>query len=113
MTDRFGEPAFYYSLYSKLDPQHFLENKVESQNLVNDLVRIEKVGNASFKSFKYYESPRLVNQIWIGLPGEFSQTFTDTTTPVDGVIDKRLKINGKGMKLGDELWIVKTNFDNE
>lgn len=113
MTDRFGEPVFYYSLYTKLNPQYFLENKIESPNLVNNLIRIEKVGNISFKSFKYYESPRLANQIWIGLPGEFNKNPTDPKTLTNGVIDKRLKINNKRMELGDELWIVKTNINNE
>jgi hypothetical protein len=106
VTDRFGEPAFYYLYYKKIDPDFFYQNKSLAATEINGKIRIEKIGNTNFRSFEYSQFLNEMDQIWVGLPGEF-------TKPLEGVVDlsgdilvEKYNVNGKDYKMGNEIWIV-------
>ncbi len=114
VTDRLGEPAYYYLYYKKVDPNAFREGKTLSTNSSSGIQRINQVGGVEFKSFKYFESPRGKDEVWVGLGGEFlgeNQKFEDVSNVTDGVVfQKILGVSQANKFLGDQLWFVKTTL---
>ncbi|KKR26290.1 MAG: hypothetical protein UT58_C0016G0007 [Microgenomates group bacterium GW2011_GWC1_39_7b] len=115
VTDRFGEPAFYYLYYLKVNPSDFLETSKDIKEISPGVQRINSIANLYFRSFKYYESDRKPDQIWIGLAGEFSReagSYGQVSTVVDGEIYKKIgSVKSGDKRLGDELWFVRTVFN--
>lgn len=114
VTDRLGEPIFYYLLYEKVDPEFFNSNKVYGVLTDEDIRRIERVGSVEFKSFKYFESPRGPNEIWAGMGGEFvgeNMNFEKIDKVFDGEIVKKIKgVKQENKFLGEEFWFVRTTL---
>ncbi|OGY09751.1 MAG: hypothetical protein A2782_02850 [Candidatus Blackburnbacteria bacterium RIFCSPHIGHO2_01_FULL_43_15b] len=114
VTDRLGEPAYYYLYYKKVDPNVFREGKALSTNSSSGIQRVNRVGGVEFKSFKYFESPRGKDEVWVGMGGEFlgeNQKFKDVSNVTDGVVfQKILGVNQANKFLGDQLWFVKTTL---
>lgn len=117
VTDRVGEPEFYYLFYKRIDPNMFQRQKVEGAVISSGVKRITDIGNLKFQSFKYFESDRKPNQIWVGLAGEFvgeNHGYKDKETVTDGVIYKKIgDVKVENKFLGDELWFVRTTFKDE
>lgn len=116
VTDRLGEPVFYYAFYKKLDPTAF-QNTKRGGVVDSGIKRVDSVGNVRFGSFKYYEAPRLKNELWIGLGGEFAGVSKDQSKineVPDGQILKRITgVKQDNKFLGTELWFVRTKFDEK
>lgn len=114
VTDRLGEPVYYYLFYRKIKPEYYFENRLVGIITENGAERIEKVGNVSFSSFRYYEESRNPDEIWVGMGGEFigkNATYSEINSVPDGVIYKKiLGIQQDDKFIGDELWFVKTTL---
>lgn len=114
VTDRLGEPVNYFLFYEKVDSTFYQEQRKLGVITSAGIRRVEKVGNVEFKSFKYFESPRGLNEFWVGMAGEFvgeNKDFEKITNVVDGEILKRIKgVRQENKFIGDELWFVKTTF---
>ena len=115
VTDRLGDPAFYYLFYKRIDPYFFQQNKILSQTLIAGRTRILKVGEVEFRSFKYYDSPKGENEIWVGLPGEFVGEKKDFSTiehvPSGQIVGKIRSVKQASKLFGDELWFVTPNSE--
>ena len=115
LTDRLGEPIFYYLFYEKVAPENFFNNRQEGGISSNGVKRISAVGNVYFSSFKYYESDRKPKQIWIGMAGEFagdSLNYQGVTEVTDGKVYKKITdVKQNNQFIGSEIWFVKTKFD--
>jgi len=111
ITDRLGDPAFYYLFYSRLSPQFFQQGKTISHAPIDGEDRILKIGDIEFRAFKYSESLKSKNELWIGLPGEFVGEKKDfskiTEVPRGKIITKISSIKQENVLLGDEIWIVR------
>lgn len=114
ITDRLGEPVNHFLYYEKIDPSFYQEQRTLSVITSTGIQRVDKVGNVEFKSFKYFESPRGPNELWVGMAGEFvgrNRDFGKISNVFDGEIFKRIKGVKQGNKfIGDELWFVTTTF---
>lgn len=114
VTDRLGEPVNYFLFYEGVEPAFYQEQKKLGVITSAGIRRVEKVGNVEFKSFKYFESPRMPGEFWVGMAGEFvgeNKDFGKITNVVDGRIIRRIKgIRQENKFMGDELWFVKTTF---
>jgi len=114
VTDRLGEPVDYFLFYEKVDPAFYQEQRKLGVITSAGIRRVEKVGNVEFKSFRYFESPRRPNELWVGMAGEFvgeNKDFGQITNVVDGEIFKRIKgIKQENKFISDELWFVKTTL---
>jgi hypothetical protein len=114
ITDRLGEPVNHFLYYEKVDPLFYQEQRKVGVLTSAGIWRVEKVGNVEFKSFKYFESPRGPNELWVGMPGEFvgrNRDFEKITNVFDGEIFKRIKGVKQGNRfIGNELWFVKTTL---
>jgi hypothetical protein len=112
VTDRLGEPAFYYLYYNKIEPEYFQKNKTLSHVPVNGTIRILKVGAVEFRSFKYSEEAKSKDKIWVGLPGEFlgeKESFKEIKgVPGGQIVDRVPAVRQTNKLFGDEVWIVKT-----
>lgn len=71
VTDRYGEPVFYFLFYEKVDPGYFQANKVNGPIINGAIQRIERVGNVMFRSFNYSNEIKSKNQIWVGAGWDF------------------------------------------
>jgi len=115
VTDRLGDPAFYYLFYNRIDPYFFQQNKVLSQTFIAEKTRILKVGEVEFRSFKYDDSPKGENEIWVGLPGEFIGKKEDFSTieqiPGGQIVGKIESVKQANKLFGHELWFVKPNSE--
>lgn len=116
-TDRIGEPVFYMAAYKKIEPDIFLKQKKEGPVVDSGIKRISGVGNVVFGSFKYYESPRGKDEIWVGFPGEFVGSGIGSIPDkkvVDGEIFGQIDdIKMADSLIGNELWFVKTTFKTD
>ncbi len=114
VTDRLGEPVNHFLFYEKVDPSFYQEQRKLGVITPAGIQRVEKVGNVEFRSFKYFESPRGSNEVWVGMAGEFvgeNADFGKITNVVDGEIFKRIKgVKQENKFIGDELWFVKTTL---
>lgn len=114
VTDRLGEPVNYFLFYERVDPSFYQEQRKLGVITSAGIRRVEKVGRVEFRSFKYFESPRGPDEIWVGLAGEFvgeNKDFGKITEVVDGEIFKRIENVKQGNEfIGNELWFVKTRF---
>lgn len=114
VTDRLGEPVNHFLYYEKIDPSFYQEQRKLGVLTSAGIWRVEKVGNVEFKSFKYFESPRGPNELWVGMAGEFvgrNRDFEKITNVFDGEIFKRIKeVKQEDRFVGNELWFVKTKF---
>lgn len=114
VTDRLGEPVNYYLFYKNIDPRLYFKERKLGVITSAGIRRIEKVGNVEFKAFKYWESPRASNEIWVGLAGEFvggNRKFEEIESVVDGKIFKRIKdVKQENKFIGNELWFVRTTL---
>lgn len=115
VTNRLGEPVNYFLFYNKYPPGDY--QAVRTLGGINeDLIRqVRSIKNIDFISFKYLESDRKPNQLWVGLAGEFVGKF-NSYKDVNEVSDGKViyKINGvkqSDQYLGDELWFVETRFE--
>ena len=101
VTDRLGDPKPYFLYYNKLTP----------------FPADQELKKYIFSSFKYLESDRKPNQLWVGLAGEFVGKFNQYKG-VEQISDGKILAKFPGVKqsdqfLGDELWIVETVFDHD
>jgi hypothetical protein len=114
VTDRFGEPAYYYLYYKIVDPTKFQTTKSLGPIIASGIQRIDKIGNVKFGSFKYFESDRKENQIWVGVSGEFvgeNRPYQGLVKVVDGEIYQKITgVKQENQFLGDEVWFVRTVF---
>ncbi|MFZ5932591.1 MAG: hypothetical protein ACOYT7_00680 [Patescibacteria group bacterium] len=114
ITDRLGEPVNHFLFYEKVDPLFYQKQRKLGVITSAGIRRVEKVGRVEFRSFKYFESPRGANEIWVGLAGELvgeNKDFGEITEVVDGEIFKRIEnVKQENKFMGDELWFVKTMF---
>lgn len=117
VTDRLGEPTFYYLYYERVDPGFYLNNRIEGPLTDNGIRKISSVGNVFFGTFKYYaiqnKSP---NELWVDVAGQFvgeNLDYKNVTAVPEGLIVKRILgiTVEKGKFLGDELWFVKTTLN--
>ena len=118
VTDRLGEPVFYYLYYLKIDPKYFIENKVNGPLLNNQTRRIDSVGTVFFGSFNYPKSYDYLTSLYMGLSGEFIGKNRDASTyssVENGQILKRIDGVDTSEKktLGGELWFVKNTLPVE
>jgi len=117
ITDRFGEPVHYYLYYEAVDPAWFGKSKIKGPTTDGGTERINGVSDVLFGSFKYFESDRKKDQLWVGLAGEFvgeNRNYKHVTSVVDGEVFKKIKgVKQKNQFLGDELWFVRTIFEEE
>jgi len=115
VTDRLGDPAFYYLFYNRTDPYFFQQNKILAQTPIAGKARILKVGKVEFRSFKYEDTLKVGNEIWVGLPGEFVGARSDFSTInqiSNGQIVGKIKSVKQANKLfGDDLWFVTPNSE--
>jgi hypothetical protein len=113
ITDRVGNAPFYYLFYGGIKPDYFLKSS-QKISLEPGFERFTKIGNVSFGSFKFLESPRKSNQVWIGMSGEFvSLSKTNNQIPhVPGgdVLYTTDNVRVEDKLMGDKLLIVKTNL---
>ncbi len=115
VTDRLGEPAYYYLYYHKVNPQTFQQTSKLGTTLDDGSQRVDSVGNVSFGSFKFFEAPRASDQIWVGLSGEFlgqyKATRSDEVLISDGTVIKKIPfVEMDSNFFGDEVWFVKTDL---
>ena len=114
ITDRLGEPVYYYLFYEKVDPEFFSNHKIEGVITDEGTRRIEKVGDVEFRSFKYFESPRGANEVWVGMAGEFvgeNKDFDKSSGIIDGEVIKEIEgVKQENKFIGDKLWFVRTNL---
>lgn len=101
ITDRLGDPRIYFLYYNKLTPP------AADQELKKYI----------FSSFKYLESDRKQNQLWVGVAGEFVGKFNQYKG-VEQLTDGKILAKFPGVKqsdqfLGDELWIVETVLNHD
>lgn len=115
VTDRVGPPGYYYLYYHSVDPSKFLTNHKTGKLTSSGTNPVTDIGDARFYSFKFYESDRKPNQIWVGLPGEMvahGSKPSDASKIPDGTIYKWVEnVKSADQSLGKELWFVKTRFD--
>lgn len=115
ITNRLGEPVFYYLYYHDIDPNLFLSTRKLGGIVDPGLQRIESIGNVYFRSFQYYESDRQKNQLWIGQEQEFNGPGADfrNNKVVDGdIVNTISNINPpeKSRFFGNQVFFVKTSF---
>lgn len=115
ITDRLGEPLFYYLYYMHVDPSYYLQNKVNGPLLNNQTQRIDSVGSVVFGSFDYQKINHVPRSLWIGLAGEFVGQNANPTTLLsvdNGNILNRIKgVDTPDKKtFSEELWFVKSNL---
>lgn len=112
ITDRLGEPVYYYLFYRKIEPEYYLKNRFVGIITEDGAQRIERVGNVSFSSFKYYQEARGPNEMWVGMAGEFvgeNADYSGVDNVFDGVVYKKIfGVQQDNKFIGDELWFVKT-----
>jgi hypothetical protein len=112
VSDRLGDPAFYFLYYNQTNPEYFQKNKTLSHIPVNGTERILKVGSVEFRAFKYSEEDRQKDEIWVGLPGEFVGENKDfrqiKEVPASRIITRIPLARQPEKFFGDEIWIVKT-----
>jgi hypothetical protein len=73
VTDRFGEPAYYYLVYKGVDKNHFESKKVLGPILENGVQRIDSVENIYFRSFNFRNEEKKSGQIWVGAGVDFGE----------------------------------------
>jgi hypothetical protein len=115
VTDRLGEPLFYYLYYMRIDPGYFLQNKVNGPLLNGQTQRVDSVGSVAFGSFDYQKIDHIPGSLWIGLAGEFIGENADPTTHLsvdNGTILNKIKgVDTPDKKtFSEELWFVKSNL---
>jgi len=112
LTDRLGNPAYYYLYYHQIDPALFFNSVRRTNFKTSGVNRIEQVGNVKFSSFKFTEVNLNANHIWIGLMGEFigeNKKYTEVTVLNGGkIINEFYDIKIKNKSFGNALWFVKT-----
>jgi hypothetical protein len=98
VTDRMGEPVFYFLFYEKIDPKYFIENRVVGPILNGQIQRIDSVGNVTF------ESGEFVGQ---------NLDYSNINNIANGQIIKKITgVNSESKKFfGDEIWFVKTSVE--
>lgn len=77
VTDRFGEPVFYYLVYKKVNPEYYFSNKTNGAIIDNSVQRIDSVGNVYFRSFNFANEPKEKNEIWIGVGKDYGEKNLD------------------------------------
>lgn len=114
ITDRLGEPLYYYLYYKKIDPKYYLDNREVGPIVASGIKRVTRVGLVNFGSFKYFEAPRGRDETWVGFGGEFiggNKRYEEFNNVTDGVIFKKIKdVKGDYKFIGSELWFVKTTI---
>lgn len=115
VTDRFGEPVFYYLFYEKVDPGYFLANHKDGSLLNGRIQRIDSVGDVTFKSFEFNNLNHKSNELWVGLGGEFvgqNNDYKNITGIENGEIIKKItEVDNESSRFfGRELWFVKTKI---
>ena len=114
VTDRLGEPIYYFLAYESFDPSSYLEDRKLGIVTPSGIQRVEGVANLEFRAFKYYEDARGSDEIWIGMAGEFvgeNRNYSQINDVYDGVIYKKIKeVKQVNKFIGSELWFVKTTL---
>src|SRR4030042_4994285 len=110
VTDRVGEPAYFFFYYHGFDPSLVQKAKrveISGQNIE----RIENIGGIRFGAFNYLKEGKNINQVWVGFPGEF---LGDNVTPKDrellkdGYVYKVIEdVVSEGSRMGNRIWFVK------
>lgn len=107
VTDLLGDQLPYLLYYLAYDPS-LLQDQLQTHN--GNATQIDKY---RFASFKYFESDRKPQQLWIGVPGEFAGRYLNydkIESVPDGLIVQKMSIKLMDQFWGREIWIVKTVF---
>ncbi len=116
ITDRFGEPVFYYLFYEKVDPNYYLNNHAKGALLEGYIQRVDSVGGVAFKSFDFSEITHSPNELWVGLGGEFAgenNEYGEIVGIENGEIIKKITgVESESSRFfGTELWFVKSKIN--
>ena len=84
--------------------------------LNGQIQRIDSVGNVTFESFEFNNIQHGLNEIWVGLGGEFvgqNLDYANINSIANGQIIKKITgVNSESRKFfGDEIWFVKTSVE--
>jgi len=115
VTDRFGEPVFYFLFYEKIEPDYYLNNHKNGALLDGYIQRVDSVGNVTFKSFDFSKITHSPNELWVGLGGEFAgenNEYSEIKGIENGEIIKKITgVDSQSSRFfGTELWFVKTKI---